>query len=102
MIVIVYESEVMQSNFHQVQQPKFYDRPSFLCFGSLILFLLIVAAVGFAHKASESSTRAKIELEKKAWAACGKPFGKPCDCVPGTCKCGIYKGYHCANCRPMN
>jgi hypothetical protein len=45
--------------------------------------------------------RAEIELKTRAWVKCGKPWGKPCPCPPGHCRCGLDQFSQCENCRPM-
>lgn len=60
----------------------------------LLLLIVLVYGYGFACKWEHA-------VKSRDWVKCGKPWGEPCDCPKGLCRCGLNDFSTCKNCRPM-
>lgn len=91
----------MNHQQHKSKLGRVTSHPTFHVFVTLALVLAIIWGWNAVLQSELALEQAKWNNAKQNWVKCGKPFGKPCDCTKDNCKCGIFKGYSCQNCRPM-
>lgn len=64
--------------------------------------IILIVALGFVAHGFGYVIQMQNERDARDWVKCGKPWGHPCNCPEGKCKCGLLPGYSCLNCRPMD